>query len=187
MILPSSAITGPGQCCWQPNDIAIGPDGNVYIAEGHGTNPNDRVMVFSPEGKFIREFGTRGDGPGQFNQPHALAFDSQGRLFVGDRGNNRVQIFDRNLNHVATWYQFSRPSGLFIDRNDNLYSADSESGNVKSVLNAEPAAPAAALTPTRIGTQIAKTVIHLCVTHQRASRASMLARLGEGCDCCQWG
>jgi sugar lactone lactonase YvrE len=126
----AGGATGPGQCCWQPNDIAIGPDGNIYIAEGHGTNPNDRIMIFSPEGKFIREFGTRGDGPGQFNQPHALAFDSQGRLFVGDRGNNRVQIFDQKMNHVATWYQFSRPSGLFIDRNDNLYSADSESGSV---------------------------------------------------------
>ena len=63
-------------------------------------------------------------------QPHALALDSQGRLFVGDRGNNRVQIMTTDGKFIAEWSQFSRPSGLFIDKNDMLYSADSESGSV---------------------------------------------------------
>jgi sugar lactone lactonase YvrE len=75
-------------------------------------------------------FGEMGDGPGQFVQPHALAMDSKGRLFVGDRSNNRVQIFDQDGNFLDVWYQFGRPSGIYIDSNDVLYSADSESGSV---------------------------------------------------------
>jgi DNA-binding beta-propeller fold protein YncE len=123
--------TGPDQCCWQPNDVITNDKGEIFISEGHGANPNDRVVVFSPDGKkIVRQFGKRGAGPGEFNQPHALAFDAQGRLFVGDRGNNRVQIFDQSGKFIADWPQFSRPSGLFIDRNGMLYSADSESGSV---------------------------------------------------------
>ena len=76
-----------------------------------------------------------GTGPGEFLQPHALAMDSQGRLFVGDRSNNRIQIFDQEGNHLETWYQFSRPSGIYIDRNDVIYVADSESGSVGNARN----------------------------------------------------
>jgi sugar lactone lactonase YvrE len=64
------------------------------------------------------------------DQPHALAMDSRGRLFVGDRTNDRIQIFDQDGNFITQWTQFSRPSGLFIDKNDVLYVADSESGSV---------------------------------------------------------
>jgi sugar lactone lactonase YvrE len=128
----AGGATGPTECCWQPNDVITNAAGEIFISEGHGGNPNDRIIKFSRDGKFMQAWGTRGSGPVQFNQPHALAFDSQGRLFVGDRGNNRVLIFDRNMNQVADWPQFSRPSGLFIDRNDNLYSADSESGSVNA-------------------------------------------------------
>ena len=127
----AGGATGPDQCCWQPNDVITNDNGEIFISEGHGANQNDRILVFSPDGKkIVRQFGKRGSGPGDFNQPHALAFDAQGRLFVGDRGNNRVQIFDRSGKFIADWPQFSRPSGLFIDRNGMLYSADSESGSV---------------------------------------------------------
>jgi sugar lactone lactonase YvrE len=125
--------TGPDQCCWQPNDIITSQKGEIFISEGHGQNPNDRVIVFSPDGKkIVRQFGKRGSGPGEFNQPHALAFDSKGRLFIGDRGNNRIQIFDQNGKFIDQWAQFSRPSGVYIDRNDNIYVADSESGSVNA-------------------------------------------------------
>ena len=127
----AGGATGPDQCCWQPNDVITNDNGEIFISEGHGANQNDRILVFSPDGKkIVRQFGKRGSGPGDFNQPHALAFDAQGRLFVGDRGNNRVQIFDPSGKFIADWPQFSRPSGLFIDRNGMLYSADSESGSV---------------------------------------------------------
>ncbi len=117
---------------FQPNDIQVAPNGDIFIAEGHSNaaDATARVLKFNSQGEFLMEFGTLGDGPGQFMQPHALAMDSQGRLFVGDRSNNRVQIFDQSGNFIAMWYQFGRPSGLFIDKNDVLYSADSESGSV---------------------------------------------------------
>ena len=79
-----------------------------------------------PEG---RTWGTTGEGPGEFRDPHALAMDSQGRLFVGDRGNSRLQNLTQDGEHIATWTQFGRPSGLYIDANNILYSADSESNN----------------------------------------------------------
>ncbi len=104
--------TGPTQCCWQPNDVVTNAAGEIFVAEGHGQNPNDRIIKFDKTGKFVQAWGKRGTGELEFNQPHALAFDSQGRLFVGDRGNNRVVVFDRNMKQVADWPQFSRPSGI---------------------------------------------------------------------------
>jgi hypothetical protein len=122
----------PGKYFWQPNAVYVAPNGDIFVSEGHasGAGSNARVLKFDSTGKFIKEWGSFGDGPGQFNQPHALAMDSQGRLFVGDRGNNRIQIFTQDGQLLDTWYQFSRPSGLFIDANDMLYVADSESGSV---------------------------------------------------------
>ena len=88
------------------------------------------MLKFTKDGKFIKEWGKLGTGPGEFDQPHALAFDSKGRLFVGDRNNNRVQIFDQDGNYISELRQFSRPSGIFIDKKDILYVADSESESV---------------------------------------------------------
>jgi sugar lactone lactonase YvrE len=87
------------------------------------------VLKFDKTGKFIKEWGKLGTGPGEFDQPHALAFDSQGRLFVGDRNNNRVQVFDQEGKFISEYKQFSRPSGIFI-KGDTLYVADSESESV---------------------------------------------------------
>src|SRR5881396_3819774 len=114
---------------YQPNDVLVAPNGNVFVSEGHG-GANSRILKFSKDGKLIKSFGRKGNGPGEFDQPHSLAMDSQGRLFVGDRGNNRIQILDQDGNFIAEWKQFSRPSGVYIDKNDMLYVADSESGSV---------------------------------------------------------
>ncbi|MBI3399888.1 MAG: hypothetical protein HY048_00590 [Acidobacteria bacterium] len=114
---------------YQPNDVITAPNGDIFVSEGHGAG-NNRVLKFDKTGKFIKEWGKLGKGPGEFDQPHALAFDSRGRLFVGDRNNNRVQIFDQNGTFIAEWAQFSRPSGVYIDKNDNIYVADSESESV---------------------------------------------------------
>lgn len=118
---------------WQPNDVFVAPNGEIYVAEGHCNDANNcdaRVLKFDPNGRLIMQWGEFGSGPEQLMQPHALAMDSQGRLFVADRSNDRIQIYDQQGNLLDTWYQFSRPSGLYIDRNDVLYSADSESGSV---------------------------------------------------------
>lgn len=114
---------------FQPNDVLVAPNGDIFVAEGHG-GPNSRILKFNKDGKLIKSIGKKGSGRGEFDQPHALAMDSRGRLFVGDRSNNRIQILDQEGNFIEQWSQFSRPSGLFIDRNDVLYSADSESGSV---------------------------------------------------------
>ena len=119
---------------YQPNDVITYPNGDILVAEGHGNAPPStaRLIRFDKSGKFLREFGKMGTGTdGEFMQPHGLAFDSKGRLFVADRNNNRIQILDaETYKTLETWYQFSRLSGIFIDKNDVLYGADSESGSV---------------------------------------------------------
>jgi sugar lactone lactonase YvrE len=111
----------------QPSDVITAPNGDIFVADGHGGNSNARIVKYDRTGKFIKEWGTRGSSRGQLDAPHALAMDSKGRLFVADRGNNRIQIFDQNGTVLDEWYQFSRPSGVFIDKNDVIYVADSES------------------------------------------------------------
>ena len=117
------------ECCYQPNDVIVGKNGDIFIAEGHGAG-KDIIFKFDKNGKQMKHWGHYGTGPGEFDQPHSLAFDSKGRLYVADRNNNRIQIFDQDGNYVSELHQWSRPSGIFIDKHDNLYSADSESESV---------------------------------------------------------
>ena len=84
-------------------------------------------MKFSKDGKFIKAWGKKGTGPGEFGGLHAIAMDSRGRVFVGDRTNSRIQIFDQDGKFLEEWKQFGRPSGIFIDANDTIYVADSQS------------------------------------------------------------
>jgi sugar lactone lactonase YvrE len=114
---------------YYPNDVLVAPSGDIFVSEGHGS-ANARILKFRRDGTFIKSFGRKGSARGELNIPHALAMDSRGRLFVGDRGNNRIQIFDQEGNALDEWTQFSRPSGLAIDKQDMLYAADSESGTV---------------------------------------------------------
>ncbi len=117
---------------FQPNAVYVAPNRDIYVAEGHASGPdaNARVLKFDRKGKLLASWGKKGTGPGEFDQPHALAMDSRGRLFVADRTNNRIQIFSQRGALLDTWFQFSRASGIFIDRNDVMYVADSESGSI---------------------------------------------------------
>ena len=125
----------------QPNDVVVGPDGSIYVADGHDAQgmitaqaiadglakgSTSRISKFSPDGKFIKSWGKIGVKHGEFRTPHALAFDSRGRLWVADRGNHRIEIFDQEGNYLESRYSFSRPSGLFI-KGETLYVIDSES------------------------------------------------------------
>jgi len=128
MRLGKAGVAGDGNDEFnQPSDVLIAPNGDIFVADGHGAQGNNRIVKFASDGTFIKTWGTTGAEAGEFRDPHALAMDSKGRLFVGDRGNSRIQIFDQEGTWIATWTQFGRPSGLFIDQYDNLYSADSES------------------------------------------------------------
>ncbi len=118
---------------FQPNAVHVARNGDIFVVEGHasGADANARVLKFDKKGALLTSWGKKGTGPSEFDQPHALAMDSRGRLFVADRGNNRIQIFSQTGTLLDTWFQFSRASGIFIDKNDVMYVADSESGSIE--------------------------------------------------------
>ncbi|MGE0812362.1 MAG: peptidyl-alpha-hydroxyglycine alpha-amidating lyase family protein [Vicinamibacterales bacterium] len=112
----------------QPTDVVVAPNGDLFVTDSHRNGLNNRVVHFTKDGTYVGEWGTKGSGPGQFSEPHTIAMDSRGRLFVGDRENNRIQIFDQAGTFLAEWRQFGRPSGIAITKDDTIYVADSESG-----------------------------------------------------------
>jgi DNA-binding beta-propeller fold protein YncE len=127
--LGKPGVAGNGEDTFNaPSAVLVAPNGDIFVADGHGENTNARIVKFSPEGKFITAWGSAGSGPGQFNTPHGLAMDSAGHLFVADRANSRIQIFDQSGKFIDEWRQFGRPSGIYI-RNDVLYAADSQSSD----------------------------------------------------------
>ena len=127
----------PGRTMGSTNAINVDSKGNIWVFERCGVNScadsnlesNRRIVHLSKDGKFIEAWGSKGTGPLQFDNPHAIALDSKGRIFVGDRTNNRIQILSPRGEFIAEWRQFGRPSGVRI-HNDILYVADSESRNV---------------------------------------------------------
>ena len=131
MTLGKAGIVGGGNDVFSgPCDVLIGQNGDVFVADGHiAGSPVNRIVKFSKDGKFIKAWGKRGSAPGEFDTPHSLAMDSRGRIFVADRGNSRMQIFDQDGRFLDQWKQFGRPSGVFIDKNDAMYVADSQSNS----------------------------------------------------------
>ena len=128
MTLGQAGIPGEGQDTFnQPSDVLVAPSGDIFVADGHGPSTNARIVRFAADGTFITSWGHHGSGPDELEGPHSLAMDSQGRLFVADRTNNRIQLFDQEGALLDSWTQFGRPSGLAIDQHDVLYVADSES------------------------------------------------------------
>jgi sugar lactone lactonase YvrE len=109
----------------RPSDVVVAPNGDIFVADGHGGNSNARIVKFSKDGRFIKAWGKKGVAPGEFDTPHSIAMDSRGRLFVADLLNYRIQIFDQDGRYLTEWKQFGMPGGLFIDKNDVLYVADS--------------------------------------------------------------
>jgi DNA-binding beta-propeller fold protein YncE len=122
MTIGTKGVSGEGPTTFNgPTDVAVAANGDIFVADGH---VNSRIVKFSKDGKFIKTWGKRGAGPGEFNVPHTMFFDSQGRLFVGDRTNKRIQIFDQDGNFITQWAQFGSPSGIFIAPDDTLYVVD---------------------------------------------------------------
>lgn len=107
-------------------DVAISKHGDIFVADGEG--PNSRIVKFSKEGRFIKWWGGQGSGPGQFNVPHSIALDPKGHVYVADRANNRIQIFDQNGKFLNQWTNFGTPWGLFV-KGERIYVVDGTANN----------------------------------------------------------
>jgi hypothetical protein len=106
-----------------PQDVAFLPDGSALVADGI---TNSRIAKFDAQGRFVRSWGTRGTGTGQFNGVHAVATDAAGRVYVADRNNDRVQVFDSNGGHLSTWGGLSFPNDIFITADQDVWVADNQ-------------------------------------------------------------
>ena len=141
LVLGEAGVAGDGSdhLLNTPCDVITAPDGSIFVADGHGGQGGNappetvaRIVKYDAEGNYIKHWGGLGSEPGQFRTPHGLAWDSRGRLFVADRGNVRIQIFDQEGNFQEEWKQFSRLSGIYITADDTLYGADSESSETSN-------------------------------------------------------
>ena len=104
-----------------PTDLAVTPTGEMYVTDGYG---NARVHKFSADGTLLFSWGEPGSGPGEFNVPHGIVLDSEGRVYVADCENNRIQIFSPDGDFITEWTGVTHPLGLAIDREDILYVAE---------------------------------------------------------------
>ncbi len=128
MVMGRRGQSGEGDDTFNgPTDVAFAPNGDFYVADGYG---NSRVAKFAKDGSFLTAWGKKGDGPGEFNLPHAVAVDAQGRVYVGDRENYRVQIFDADGRFLDQWKHAGSPWGLHITPKQEIFLADGHNNRV---------------------------------------------------------
>ena len=128
MTLGKQVVAGNGPDTFiRPSGVVVAANGDIFVSDGHGGDSNARVVKFSKDGKFIKAWGKKGSAPGDFDGLHGIAIDKRGRVLVADRDNNRIQIFDQDGKFLEQWTQFSRPSGIFIDKNEAIYVPDNTS------------------------------------------------------------
>ena len=111
----------------RPTDVAVGPSGDVFVTDGYG---NSRVVKFDKNGRFIKTWGKKGSGPGEFNLPHAIVIDSKGLVYVADRENKRIQVFNANGEFIKEWTNVGSPWGLYITPDPAIYIADGDNNRV---------------------------------------------------------
>jgi DNA-binding beta-propeller fold protein YncE len=125
MIIGKEGVAGNGPYTFdRPTGVAIAPSGNIFIADGHSPNKLNtaRIVKYSPDGKFIKAWGKMGSEPGNFREPHDIYIGgSKGYVYVADRRNNRIQVFDQDGNFIVAWKQFGQPSSVYVDKNDNIF------------------------------------------------------------------
>ncbi len=102
----------------KPTDMVVAPNGDVFVSDGYG---NARVVHFDKNGKYINEWGELGHKPGQFSIPHAIAMDSKGHIFVADRNNVRIQVFDQRGELLDVWNNLITPWGFWVTKNDEIW------------------------------------------------------------------
>lgn len=105
----------------KPSDVCIGSNGDIFVTDGYG---NSRIVKFSKDGKFLKAWGTKGTGESQFNIPHAIVADAKGLLYVADRENKRIQLFDQQGKFITMWTHVGSPYGLFLTKNQEIFMSD---------------------------------------------------------------
>lgn len=136
MRLGEAAVWGDDESHFNgPSGVAIAPNGDIWVADGH-RGGNNRIVKFTSDGTFVLAvgggIGSESREPGRFSDAHDIKIDSQGRVFVADRGNSRIQVFDGDGELLYIWTHYGKPSGLFIDRDDILYAGDGLSGQLRT-------------------------------------------------------
>jgi hypothetical protein len=136
MTLGTAGVAGDGPNQFNgPTGVVVAPNGDIWVTDGHGGG-NNRLVRLSSTGRFIQAWGGGVDAAsgdrGKFSDPHHIAIDSRGRIYVADRGNARIQIFDGEGKFLAQWTQFGYPDGIYIDANDVIYVADAHSGGERN-------------------------------------------------------
>jgi len=125
MTLGKAGVAGTGPNAFdRPTSVAVAPNGDIFVSDGHAPNSHDagRVVKFSKRGKFIKQWGRKGSAPGEFDEPHDIFVGgSRGWVYVADRKNNRIQVFDQNGGFIAAWKQFGQPSSVFVGLDDTIY------------------------------------------------------------------
>jgi len=138
MTLGRAGISGDGPDVFNgPCDVAVAENGDIFVADGHW---NARIVKFSQDGRFIKAWGRKGSGPGEFDVPYTLVIDKRGRVLVGDRTNQRIQLFDQDGRLLDQWTHLGSPRGMFIDPDDTLYVVDYNDRKGSFVASAETGA-----------------------------------------------
>ena len=125
MTLGKEGVSGNGLYTFdRPTGVAIDANSDVFVTDGHAPNQHNsaRVVKFSKDGRFLKAWGRKGSAPGEFDEPHDIFVGgSQARVYVADRGNKRIQVFDLEGNFIAAWTQFGTPSSVFVGKDDSIY------------------------------------------------------------------
>jgi DNA-binding beta-propeller fold protein YncE len=120
MELGSKGVAGMSRTTFNlPTDVAFAPNGDVYVSDGYG---NARVVKYTADGQYILEWGSRGTGPGEFGLPHNLVVDAEGRVYVTDRDNQRVQVFTPEGEFLAEWPNIGGVSALFMTDEQQIWT-----------------------------------------------------------------
>ena len=118
--LGQKGVAGSGHNTFNlPTDVGFAPNGDFYVSDGYG---GSRVVKYTHDGKYLLEFGTRGSGPGQFELPHGVVVDAQGKVYVTDRENRRIEVFDANGKFLAQWPTVEGVSGLFMTKDQRIWA-----------------------------------------------------------------
>jgi hypothetical protein len=140
LTLGKAGVTGAGPDTFnQPSDVAVGANGDIFVADGHGPggSTNNRIVKFDKNGKFLKTWGSRGTAPGQFNTVHSIATDAAGNVYVGDRGNKRVQVFDNNGTLKTMYLHVGAPWALCVTPGPHQYLYSSNSNGTADMENGE--------------------------------------------------